>query len=147
MKIILLKDVKNKGKKGQMIEVADGYANFLVNSNKAVAASDANLKKLEQEKKEKKQKEKAQLEKAKELQKEIQDKTLMFKMKVGEDGKMFGSVSTKQIVEEFRKQFKIKLDKRKIDLKESIKTLGYTKVKVQLHSDVEAEFQVLLTNK
>lgn len=129
-----------------MIDVADGYANFLVNSKKAVAATDVNVKKLEQEEKAKKLKEKQEIEEANKIKLQIQDKTLIFKVKVGDDGRLFGAVSTKQIVAEFEKQYGIKLDKRKIS-SDRIKELGYTKIKIQLHSDIEAEFQVLLTNK
>jgi len=77
----------------------------------------------------------------------IDNKQIVFKVKVGEDGKIFGSISTKQIVEAFEKEYNVKLDKRKINLPESIKSLGYTQVSVQLHHDVVAEFQVLVTNK
>ncbi|QVK18230.1 50S ribosomal protein L9 [Mycoplasmatota bacterium] len=147
MKVILLNDVKNKGKKGQVINVADGYANFLISKNQAVPASGGNIKKLEEDKKAKLEAERKALKEAKELKTVVDNKQLIFKVTVGEDGRLFGSVSTKQIVEEFEKQFGVKLDKRKIMLDDSIKTLGYTKVKVQLHHEVVAEFQVLLTNK
>ncbi len=147
MKIILLSDVRNKGKKGQVVDVPDGFANFLINKNQATLASDANMKKLKDEKKAKLEQEKIALEEAKELKLKVQDKQIVFKVKVGEDGRLFGSVSSKQIVQEFEKQFGIKLDKRKIVLEDSIKTLGYTKVGIQLHQEVEAEFQVLVTDK
>lgn len=147
MKLILLSDVKNKGKKGQMINVADGYGNFLINKNQAIMATDVNVKKLEDEKKAKKIEAKKHLEDMKALKNEVQDKLLKFKVKVGEDGRLFGSVSTKQIVSEFEKLYNIKLDKRKILLSESINSLGYTKVPIQLHQEVKAEFQVLLTEK
>ncbi len=147
MKVILLADVKNKGKKGQVINVADGFANFLINNNQAVAASEGNIKKLEDEKKAKQLAEKQALEEAKALKEKIDNKQLIFKVKVGEDGRLFGSISTKQIVEALEKDHGIIIDKRKIILDDSIKTLGYTKVSVQLHRDVVAEFQVLVTNK
>jgi ribosomal protein L9 len=147
MKVILLTDVKNKGKKGQVINVADGYANFLVTNKQAVLASDHNVKKLEDEKKAKIQEEKQHLTDMVQLKTEIDNKVLKFKLTVGDNGRLFGSVSTKQIVEEFEKQFNIKLDKRKILLKDSINTLGYTKVAIQLHPEVVAEFQVLVSDK
>ncbi|MDF2699923.1 MAG: ribosomal protein [Haloplasmataceae bacterium] len=147
MKIILLSDVKNKGKKGDIINIADGYANFLITNNQAAQANDVNLKKIEDEKKAKLALEQQLLEDAKKLKTEIQDKLLKFKVTVGNNGRLFGSVSTKQVVEEFEKQFGIKLDKRKILLDDNINTLGYTKVSIQLHHEVLADFQVLLTDK
>lgn len=147
MKVILLNDVKNKGKKGQVINLADGYANFLIGKNQAIPASGGNIKKLEDDKKAKLEAERKALKEAKELKAVVDNKQLIFKVTVGEDGRLFGSVSTKQMVQEFEKQFGVKLDKRKILLNESVNTLGYTNVKVQLHHDVVAEFRVLLTNK
>ncbi len=147
MKVILLSDVKNKGKKGQIVDVADGFANFLINNKQAAPATNANMRKLEDEKKAKLEKEKKALEEAKKIKAVIDNKQIVFKVKVGEDGKIFGSISTKQIVEAFEKEYNVKLDKRKINLPESIKSLGCTQVSVQLHHDVVAEFQVLVTNK
>ena len=147
MKVILLTDVKNKGKKGQILDVADGFANFLISKNQAAPANEGNLKKLEEDRKKKKAEELQLLNEMKALKKEIDDKLLKFKVTVGDNGRIFGSVSTKQIVDEFEKQFGIKLDKRKLMLSESINSLGYTKISVQLHPEVTAEFQVLLTDK
>jgi large subunit ribosomal protein L9 len=145
MKVILLVDVKNKGKKGQIIEVASGYANFLVAQNQAVIADHANLRKIEQEKQAKIANEKKLLDEMIALKALIQDQVLKFKVKVGSNGTMFGSVSTKQIVSEFENRYHVKLDKRKILLNDSINTLGYTKVSIQLHPEVIADFQVLVT--
>lgn len=147
MKVILLSDVKNKGKKGEVVNVADGYANYLINNNLAVPASDSNLRKLAQEKKALAEKERQALEEAKALKAKLDNQQLIFKVKVGEDGKIFGSISTKQIVDALKNQYGFNIDKRKIILDESIKSLGYTKVKVQLHKDVIAEFSVLVTEK
>jgi len=147
MKVILLSDVKNKGKKGEIVNLAAGYANYLINNNLAAPANNANLKKLAEEKKEKKEKAKQALAQAIIQKAKLDDKQLIFKVKVGEDGKLFGTISTKQIVDALKKQYDIIIDKRKIILDESIKTLGYTKVKVQLHKDVVAEFTILVTDK
>lgn len=147
MKIILTTDVKNKGKKGQIINVADGYANFLIGDNKAVRADESNVKRLEQEKQNKIDQEKKHLEEMKALKANLDNKLLKFKVKVGGNGTMFGSVSTKQIVASLENEHGIKIDKRKILLDDSINTLGYTKVRVQLHPEVVAEFQVLVTDK
>lgn len=147
MKIILLTDVRGKGKKGEVINVADGYANFLINQNKAVKADDANLRKLEEEKKEKARQEKEHLEEMKRLKEKLDKVMLKFKVKVGDNGQMFGSVSTKQIVSSLDNEHKIKIDKRKILLDQNIQQLGITKVRVQLHPEVISEFQVLVTDK
>lgn len=147
MKVILLSDVKNKGKKGQVVNVADGYANYLINNNLATPANEASLRKLADEKKAMMEKEKEILEEAKKLKANLENKQLIFKVKVGEDGRMFGSISTKQIVDALKSQHDITIDKRKLILDESIKNMGYTKVKVQLHKDVVAEFTVLVTDK
>lgn len=147
MKVILLSDVKNKGKKGQVVNVADGYANYLINNNLAVLANESNLKKLAKEKEIQKEKEKQAFEEAKALKAKLENLQLIFKVKVGEDGKIFGSISTKQIVDALKNQHGFNIDKRKIILDDSIKSLGYTKVKVQLHKDVIAEFSVLVTEK
>ncbi|NLC94892.1 MAG: 50S ribosomal protein L9 [Bacilli bacterium] len=147
MKIILLTDVKGRGKKGDIIEVADGYGNFLISHKQAILLTDASLKKLEDEKKAKELAEQKQLDEALALKSKIDNLLLVFKVKVGEDGKLFGSISTKQIAEALEKEHNLKIDKRKIILEDSIKNLGYTKVMVHLHRDVTAEFQVLVTNK
>ncbi|ERJ13339.1 50S ribosomal protein L9 [Haloplasma contractile] len=147
MKVILLKDVKGKGKKSEVIEVPNGYANFLINSKKATQATDANVKKLEDEKQAKIDKENERLEESKQLKEEIEAKEVTIKVKVGEDGRTFGSVSTKNIVHEFMRQHKIRLDKRKMKLDHPIKALGYRKVPISLHQDVEAIIKVHVVSK
>lgn len=147
MKVILLVDVKNRGKKGEIIDVAAGYANFLISQKKAVKADQANLRKLEEEKKQKAAEAKQHLEDMKAIKEKIQDKVLKFKVKVGDNGQMFGSVSTKQIVKSLENELDVKVDRRKILLDDNITSLGYTKVRVQLHPEVIAEFQVLVSDK
>lgn len=145
MKVILLSDVKNKGKKGQIIDVADGYANFLITKKQAVVADEANLRKLELEKQAKLKQEQALLQEMQAIKAKIQDQVIRFRVKVGDNGNIFGSVSSKQIATELENQFGVKIDKRKILLDEPINHLGFTKVKIALHPEVVAEFQVLLT--
>lgn len=135
MKVILLKDVKNVGKKDQIVEVSDGYArNFLFRQNLAVIASTKSLDDL----KENQNQEKARLEAIKaeavELKKKMENITLSFSLKAGKEGKMFGSISTKQIGEALE-QAGFKLDKRKI-LSDPLASLGMHKVKIELHKDV-----------
>lgn len=135
MKVILLKDVKNVGKKDQIVEVSDGYArNFLFRQNLAVVASTKSLDDL----KENQSQEKARLEAIKaeavELKKKMENITLSFSLKAGKEGKTFGSISTKQIGEALE-QAGFKLDKRKI-LSDPLASLGMHKVKIELHKDV-----------
>jgi len=135
MKVILLKDVKNVGKKDQIVEVSDGYArNFLFRQNLAVIANSKSLDDL----KENQSQEKARLEAIKaeavELKKKMENITLTFSLKAGKEGKTFGSISTKQIGEALE-QAGFKLDKRKI-LSDPLASLGMHKVNIELHKDV-----------
>ncbi|MDO1604873.1 50S ribosomal protein L9 [Lactobacillus sp. YT155] len=145
MKVIFLEDVKGKGKKGQVKEVADGYAqNFLIKNGKAKEANAQAISELKGKQKKEEKLEAEDLKAAKDLKSKIEDgKTVVeIKSKAGEDSKLFGSIPSKQVAEALKKQFKIEVDKRKIDLKEPIRVLGYTNVKVKLHNDVIATIRV-----
>jgi large subunit ribosomal protein L9 len=143
MKVIFLKDVKNKGKKGEVKEVASGYAhNFLFKKGLAEEANAVNLKKLDAQKEEVRQQEADDLQAAKDLKAELEGKEVEIKTKAGEDGRLFGSVSSKQVIEAYQKQHGLKLDKRKLDMPDTFKSLGYHKVSIKLHSEVEAELKV-----
>lgn len=143
MKVIFLKDVKGKGKKGEVKNVADGYAqNFLIKQGLAVEANQANVSSLNAQKKKEEKLAAEELAEAKKL-KEIMDKlTVEFSTKAGEGGRLFGSITSKQIAEELQKAHQIKIDKRKIELPEAIRALGYTKVPVKLHHEVVATLNV-----
>lgn len=134
MNVILLSDVKKVGKKGQIVEVSDGYArNFLFRQNLAVAVTATSKGILEAQKKEQAAKE-AELEAAaNEIKKQLESITLEFKVKAGEGGRVFGSVSSKQICEELMKRHQIHVDKRKFLDNESITSCGVTFVKVDLY--------------
>lgn len=134
MNVILLSDVKKVGKKGQIVEVSDGYArNFLFRQNLAVAVTATSKGILEAQKKEQAAKE-AELEAAaNEIKKQLENITLEFKVKAGEGGRVFGSVSSKQICEELMKRHQIHVDKRKFLDNESITSCGVTFVKVDLY--------------
>lgn len=143
MKVIFLQDVKGKGKKGEIKNVADGYAhNFLFKKNLAIEATPANLKALEAQKKKEAELAKQELENAKKLKEVLENTTVELKAKAGEGGRLFGSVTSKQIAEKLNKTHKIKLDKRKIELDDAIRSLGYTNVPVKLHPDVTAVLKV-----
>lgn len=145
MKVIFLQDVKGKGKKGEVKEVAVGYAqNFLLKKGLAVEATPQAMSEL-RGKTNAKHKEDAEVlaeaEKLKEII-EAEEFEVIIKSKAGEDSRLFGSIPSKQIADALEKQHKIKVDKRKMDLKQPIKALGYTNVPTKLHKDVVAKLRV-----
>lgn len=143
MKVIFLKDVKGKGKKGEVKNVADGYAhNFLIKNGLAVEANQAAVSTLNAQKKKEEKLAAEELEDAKKLKETIEKLTVEFSTKAGEGGRLFGSITSKQIAEELQKKHQIKIDKRKIELSDAIRTLGYTKVPVKLHTEVTATLNV-----
>ncbi|MBA2874352.1 large subunit ribosomal protein L9 [Anoxybacillus caldiproteolyticus] len=143
MKVIFLKDVKGKGKKGEIKNVADGYAqNFLFKQGLAIEATPANLKALEAQKNKEKRQAEEELEKAKQLKEQLEQLTVQIFAKAGEGGRLFGSVTSKQIAEALQSQYQIKVDKRKIELDDAIRALGYTNVPVKLHPEVTATLKV-----
>lgn len=143
MKVIFLQDVKGKGKKGEVKNVADGYAhNFLIKNGFAVEATAGNKKTLELQKKKEAEHLQQELEDAKQLKEVVENLTVDIKAKSGEGGRLFGSVTTKQIAEELKKTHGIKIDKRKMELPDGIRALGYTNVPVKLHNEVSATLKV-----
>lgn len=143
MNVILLKDVKNIGKQGEVKEVASGYAhNFLFKKGLAEEANAKNLAKLEAQKEEARVEAAAELQEAQDLKKELDDSEVEIKMKSGEDGRLFGSVSSKQVIEAYKEQKNVKLDRRKLDMPEPFRTLGYHKVNIKLHPEVTAQLKV-----
>ncbi|HCT1248413.1 TPA: 50S ribosomal protein L9 [Staphylococcus aureus] len=143
MKVIFTQDVKGKGKKGEVKEVPVGYANnFLLKKNYAVEATPGNLKQLELQKKRAKQERQQEIEDAKALKETLSNIEVEVTAKTGEGGKLFGSVSTKQIAEALKAQHDIKIDKRKMDLPNGIHSLGYTNVPVKLDKEVEGTIRV-----
>lgn len=134
MKVILLTDVKKVGKKGEMLEVSDGYArNFLIKQKLAVAATEKGKEILAQQQHEKAMEEAALKAKAEEIKKQLEGITLEFRVKAGKDGNVFGSVSSKQICEELNRRHHISVDKRKFIDNEVIRSCGVTYVKVDLY--------------
>lgn len=145
MKIILTKDVRGKGKKGEVIEVASGYGNYLLTSKQAIEASVANLKAIEEERENLNKQALMEFEAAKKLKADIENQPIKLYVKIGETGKLYGAVNTKQIAEEYKRVYNIDIDKRKIALEDNIHSLGVFKVPVRLHKDVVAtiDLQVL----
>lgn len=143
MKVIFLKDVKGKGKKGEIKNVADGYAhNFLIKQGLAIEANNTNISTLEGQKKKEDKRAAEELAEAKKLKETLDKITVELSAKAGEGGRLFGSITTKQIAEELQKKQGIKIDKRKMELADAIRTLGHTKVPVKLHHDVLATLTV-----
>ncbi|SFB01864.1 MULTISPECIES: 50S ribosomal protein L9 [unclassified Bacillus (in: firmicutes)] len=143
MKVIFLKDVKGKGKKGEIKNVADGYAhNFLIKQGLAVEANNTNTSTLENQKKKEQKAAAEELAEAKKLKDELEKVTVELSAKSGEGGRLFGSITTKQIAEELQKKHGIKIDKRKMELEDAIRSLGVTNVPVKLHHEVLATLKV-----
>jgi ribosomal protein L9 len=138
MKVILVKDVRGKGKKGEIIDVATGFANYLLTSKQAIAANNANIKTLEAEKEKLAVEAGKELDNAKELKEVIEKSPIKLYVKIGENGKLFGSINTKQIADELKKVYKLTVDKRKIELEDNIHSLGNYEVNIKLHKDVTA---------
>lgn len=146
MEVILLKDVKGTGNKGEIHNVSDGYArNFLLKRGLAKEATSSARDELNAKKKAKRREESEILEEAKKEKEIIENNPIEIKEKAAEDGRLFGSVTTKQIAKEVEKQLGIKLDKRKINQKINMRAIGSQKVDIKLHKKVSAELVVRVT--
>ena len=145
MKIILIEDVKNVGKKGELKEVADGYArNFLIRNRLAVEATAHSKAILEQQKQDKIDQEIEDIKKAEALKEKLTAITLVFPVKTGEGGKVFGSISSKQIAEELAKKHQVTIDKRKILDNGPFSDLGYSDIRIELHKKVIGTIKIHL---
>ena len=143
MKVILLQDVKALGKKGEVVNVNDGYArNFILPKKLGVEANGKNLNDLKLQKNNEAKVAQEHLDAAKKLAEELKAGKVVLTMKVGEGGRTFGSVSSKEIAQAVKEQMHLDIDKKKIQLKEQIKTLGTHIVSVKLHPEVTAELNV-----
>lgn len=146
MKVILNTDIKGVGKKNEVINASDGYArNFLFPKNLAVPADNQNMNILNAKKASEKHKKDLECEEAKKLQEKMKTLVLKITTKAGENGKTFGSVTSKEIAENLEKQFKIKVDKKKILMPEQIKTLGTYIVDVKLFEGVIGKLTISVT--
>ncbi len=143
MKIILLKDVKKHGKKGDIIEVADGYGNFLIKNKDAVLATSGVVDRLNKENAQKKKDEENLIKECNKLKTKLEKENFVFKVKTGAQDKVFGSVSSKQIKEELEKN-NITIDKKQIMIDEGLSSLGYHDVKIELYKDIIGVVKVKL---
>lgn len=145
MKIILKQNIEKIGQVGDVVEISDGFArNFLIPKGKAISFTVGNFKQIEYFKKREAEQKEGELKEVKELAEKINNISLEIKVKAGEEGKLFGSVTSKDIVETLLKEHGIELDKKKLNLKESLKKLGVHAVSVNLHKDVTPQIKVNL---
>ena len=143
MKVILLQDVKALGKKGDVVEVSEGYArNMLLKKGMGIEATGKNMNDLKLQKANAEKIARETLEAAQSLGKEMEGKSIKIAVKTGEGGRIFGSVSSKEIAEEIKKQLGYEIDKKKIQIDNPINALGVTNVSIKLHTKVTAELKV-----
>ena len=143
MKIILIKDVKKQGKSGDVLDVKDGYGTFLINKGDAVLATSNSVNRLDRENKEKEVKENNLIKECEVLKKKLENLKISFKVKTGEQDRVFGSVSAKQIVEELKNKG-YNIDKKQVKINNSISSLGFHNVDVELHKKVVATIKIEL---
>ena len=146
MKVILLEDVKSLGRKGEVVNASDGYArNMLLPKKLAVAATDSNMKDLAAKKRGEEKLAKEQKEAAEALKANLEAKPGTGSIRVGESGKTFGSVSSKELAEAVKEQLGIEVDRKKMNLAQPIRELGTTTVEIRLHPQVSASLRVNVT--
>lgn len=148
MDVILLQDVKSLGKKGEIVKINDGYArNFVLPKKLGIEATGKNLNDLKLKRANDEKVAQEQYEAAKKLGEEIKTKEIKLQIKVGEGGKTFGSISTKEVAEAMKKQLGYDMDKKKMHLPEAIKTLGTHTVPIKLHPKVTTEIKVIVSEQ
>lgn len=147
MKVILLENIKGVGKKDDVINAADGHArNYLLPRKLAIEANAENMSKLNNKKDSNSHKKDLEKQAAEEIAKKIKEIKLEIRVKAGENGKIFGGVTSKEISENLKEQYKITIDKKKIDLKENIKHLGTFEVSIKLYEGVIGKLSVIVKN-
>ncbi len=146
MKVLLTQDVKGKGKKGQMVEVSDGYGrNYLLPRGLAKEATNSNINVMEGQAASAEFRRQKEIEEAQALSEKLKELTVELKAKAGENGKLFGSITSKDVSEELTKQHHIKIDKKKFVLPDGIKMLGTTTVDIKIHAGISGKLKVNVT--
>ena len=148
IKVILKETIKGVGKKDEIVEVKDGYANnFLFSQNKAIPATPENINKLNSKNEKIKKNHDNDVRKANELKEQLNSKEILLKVKAGNNGKVFGSVGGKEIAEAIKEQLNIEVDKKKVSTDARMKELGLHTVELKLHSEVKATIKIKLEAK
>lgn len=143
MKVILLEDIKKKGKKGEILNVKDGYGNFLINDNKAILATENSINKLNKDNEKKQQLYVEEVQKLKKVKEKLEKEKISFKVKTGESDRVFGSISPKQIAT-FLNDKGYKIDKKDVKITSPLSSLGFHNVSILLHKEVIATIKVQL---
>lgn len=147
MKLILLKDVKGQGKKGEVINASDGYArNFLLPKGLAKEATDANMHVLNKQKEAERKKKLEETEAAQKLAESLRNKEVKVIGKAGENGRLFGAITSKDIAEELKKQYNIDIDKKKI-VTDTIKQLGTHEVEIKLYPEISTKVKIVISEQ
>ena len=142
LQVILTQDVAGQGRKGDIVSVSDGYAhNFLIKNNKGILATPEELKKIENRKKKEEKRQQEEKVKSEELKKVIEAKKVEIAVKTGENGKLFGAITNKEVAAALEQTFGLKIDRKKIE--SNIKSLGEHVAVVKLHTDVKAEVKIV----
>ena len=148
IKVILKETIKGVGKKDEIVEVKDGYANnFLLNKNKAILATPENINKLKARNEKIKKNHDKDVKNANELKEQLASKEIVLKVKAGENNKVFGSIGAKEIVEALKEQLNITIDKKKVSASAKLKKIGVHNVELKLHSEVKAVLKVRVEAK
>ncbi|MCS7180868.1 MAG: 50S ribosomal protein L9 [bacterium] len=148
MKIIFIKDYQDRGKKGEIKEVKDGFArNFLIPYGYAVEATEENIKRLKEKEKQEENKKRKKIEQAKELKNILKESSITIQAKAGRDEKLFGAITNEIISEEIKKQLNLDIEKHQIVLDEPIKKLGIYKVPIKLSEGIDGELKVWIVRE
>lgn len=148
MKVVLLQDVKSLGKKDEIVNVSDGYArNYLFPKNLAAEATSGKLNEISEKKKALANKKKKEQEEARALAEKLNNKEVILKTKAGANGKLFGSITNKDIADMIKSQYKIEVDKKKVVLDDAIKTLGSHLVEIKIYPEITAKIKVMVTEE
>ncbi|MGL4393142.1 MAG: 50S ribosomal protein L9 [Fusobacteriaceae bacterium] len=146
LEIILTEDVAGQGRKGEIVSVSEGYArNFILKANKGIIATPEELKKIETRKKKEAEKAAEEKIKAQELKKVLESKSIKISVKAGENGKLYGAITNKELAEDIKKDFGLDIDKKKIEC--NIHSLGEHTAIIKLHSEVKAEVKIITESK